>query len=60
MEPSFPGTQTMTDLNETHDPALTSWVQSANDDTLGFPVQNLPYCVFRRRGTQDAYGPGPI
>jgi fumarylacetoacetase len=58
MEPSFPGTQTMTDLNETHDPALTSWVQSANDDTLGFPVQNLPYCVFRRRGTQDAYRPG--
>jgi fumarylacetoacetase len=48
----------MNDLNETHDPTLRSWVLSANDDTLGFPVQNLPYCVFRRHGTQEAYRPG--
>jgi fumarylacetoacetase len=48
----------MIDLNETHDPALRSWVQTANDDALGFPVQNLPYCVFRRRGAQEAWGPG--
>jgi fumarylacetoacetase len=48
----------MSDLNETHDPALRGWLPSANDDTLGFPVQNLPYCVFRRAGSQDAWRPG--
>jgi fumarylacetoacetase len=48
----------MTETNETHDPALRSWLDSANDDTLGFPVQNLPYCVFRRRGAQGGYRAG--
>ncbi|MBO9356475.1 fumarylacetoacetase [Bordetella petrii] len=48
----------MTTLNETHDATLTSWVASANDDATGFPVQNLPYAVFRRRGSQQAYRPG--
>jgi fumarylacetoacetase len=34
-------------LNETHDPALRSWVASAH--TGGdFPIQNLPFAVFRR------------
>ena len=27
-----------------------SWVQSANDPTCGFPLQNLPYGVFRHQG----------
>ncbi len=36
----------MTDLNETHDPALASWVQSANAPG-DFPIQNLPFGVFR-------------
>jgi fumarylacetoacetase len=45
-------------LNETHDPALRSWVASANDDTLGFPVQNLPYASFRRRDAGQAFRPG--
>ncbi|WP_026639539.1 fumarylacetoacetase [Bordetella petrii] len=48
----------MTTLNETHDTALTSWVDSANDADSGFPVQNLPYAVFRRRGSQEAWRPG--
>ncbi|HYG45915.1 MAG TPA: fumarylacetoacetase [Bordetella sp.] len=48
----------MTKLNETHDATLTSWVASANDDATGFPVQNLPYAAFRRRGTQEAFRPG--
>ncbi|MBV7483652.1 fumarylacetoacetase [Bordetella sp. BOR01] len=48
----------MTTLNETHDATLTSWVASANDDATGFPVQNLPYAAFRRRGTQEAFRPG--
>ncbi len=33
-------------LNETHDPNLTSWVESANDPTTDFPLQNLPLGVF--------------
>lgn len=49
--------ETMTELNETHDPSLRSWVESANDEANGFPVQNLPYCVFRRAGAGD-FRPG--
>lgn len=36
-------------LNETHDPALTSWVASAQAPGNDFPIQNLPFAVFRRR-----------
>ena len=31
----------------THDPALTSWVESANDPAGDFPIQNLPFGRFR-------------
>ncbi len=34
-------------LDETHDPALRSWVESANEPATDFPVQNLPFGVFR-------------
>ena len=34
-------------LNHTHDPARLSWVASANDAATDFPLQNLPYGVFR-------------
>jgi fumarylacetoacetase len=37
-------------LDGTHDPALRSWVESANDPATDFPVQNLPFGVFRRDG----------
>jgi fumarylacetoacetase len=40
----------MTTLNETHDPARKSWVQSANQADCDFPIQNLPFGVFRRKG----------
>ena len=30
-----------------HDPALRSWIASANDPATDFPVQNLPFGVFR-------------
>jgi len=33
-------------LDETHDPAARSWVTSANDSP-DFPIQNLPFGVFR-------------
>jgi fumarylacetoacetase len=39
-------------VNQTHDPARTSWVTSAQGHT-DFPIQNLPFGIFRRRGTSD-------
>jgi len=36
-------------LDETHDPKTLSWVESANISGADFPIQNLPYGVFRRR-----------
>ncbi len=36
-------------IDETHDPALRSWVQSANDEGCDFPIQNLPLGVFQHR-----------
>jgi fumarylacetoacetase len=36
--------------NETHDPARKSWIASANAPDGDFPVQNLPFGVFRPRG----------
>ena len=35
-------------INETHDPALQSWVSSANEPSSDFPIQNLPFGRFRR------------
>jgi fumarylacetoacetase len=40
----------MTALNETHDPARRSWLASANAPGCDFPIQNLPFCVFRPSG----------
>jgi fumarylacetoacetase len=40
-------------LDETCDPRLRSWVESANREDSDFPIQNLPFGVFRRRGGQE-------
>ena len=40
----------MYEINETHDPNLKSWVESANDPDTDFPIQNLPFCVFNDPG----------
>ncbi|HWA36948.1 MAG TPA: fumarylacetoacetase, partial [Burkholderiales bacterium] len=40
-------------LNRTHDPELKSWVESANDPASDFPIQNLPFGVFRRKGSKE-------
>jgi fumarylacetoacetase len=40
-------------VNETHDPARRSWVDSAQGHP-DFPIQNLPFGVFRRAGTGTA------
>ncbi|HIF78782.1 MAG TPA: fumarylacetoacetase, partial [Sulfitobacter sp.] len=44
----------MAQLNETHDPGLESWVESANGDNADFPIQNLPFGVFSHPGTGKA------
>ena len=48
----------MPQLNETHDPRLMSWVASANDGHTDFPIQNLPFAIFRRRGSSQAWRGG--
>jgi fumarylacetoacetase len=45
-------------LDATHDPALGSWVDSANDPDSDFPLQNLPFGIFRRRGSTEALRAG--
>jgi len=37
----------------THDPALQSWLESANDPATDFPIQNLPFGRFRRADDMD-------
>ena len=37
----------MVQLNETHDPLRRSWVADANEAGCEFPIQNLPFGVFR-------------
>jgi fumarylacetoacetase len=39
-------------MDVTHDPNLTSWVESANRPESDFPIQNLPYASFRKRGEE--------
>jgi fumarylacetoacetase len=39
-------------MNQTHNPKLTSWVESANGHAE-FPIQNLPYGVFRRGQAEE-------
>lgn len=41
-------------LDETHDPTVTSWLTCANDANSDFLIQNLPLGVFRTRGTKAA------
>jgi len=41
-------------LDATHDPALTSWVPSAQAPGTDFPVQNLPFGRFRPAGSAAA------
>ena len=39
-------------MDATHDPDLRSWVESANLPDSDFPIQNLPYASFRKRGEE--------
>ncbi|HEX9565641.1 MAG TPA: fumarylacetoacetase [Gemmatimonadaceae bacterium] len=42
-------------INESHEPGLRSWVESAADPATDFPIQNLPVGVFRRRDAGEAW-----
>jgi len=42
----------------THDPALRSWVPSANVAGTDFPIQNLPLGRFRRKQSDEAWRVG--
>jgi fumarylacetoacetase len=41
-------------LDATHDPELKSWVESANEAGCEFPIQNLPFGIFKRKGKNEA------
>ena len=45
-------------LDETHDSKVQSWVESANLASSDFPIQNLPFGVFRRRDARAEAGVG--
>src|SRR5258708_22807295 len=53
--------QSVTDptlLNETHDPRARSWLASANAADCEFPIQNLPFAVFRRGDSTEEFRGG--
>ena len=41
-------------MDQTHNPALTSWVESANQPDCDFPIQNLPFGIFKRKGATES------
>ncbi len=45
-------------LDRTHDSAALSWVDSANSPDSDFPLQNLPYGLFRRAGHNESWRVG--
>ncbi|MBQ4838870.1 MULTISPECIES: fumarylacetoacetase [Pseudoalteromonas] len=48
----------MSFINETHDINLKSWVASANQAGTDFPIQNLPFASFRRKGSNEEFRGG--
>lgn len=48
----------MSAIDETHDPARRSWVASANLPGTDFPIQNLPFAVFRSADGRQRVGVG--
>ncbi len=48
----------MITVNQTHNPDLKSWVNSANLDGCDFPIQNLPFAVFRQKDTNEPFRGG--
>lgn len=48
----------MREIDHTHDASAASWVASANLPSSDFPIQNLPFAVFRRRDTSEQFRGG--
>ena len=48
----------MIKLNETHDASLTSWLPSANQPDSDFPIQNLPFAIFKRKNSTESFRGG--
>ena len=42
-------------INHTHNPALVSWLTSANSAECDFPIQNLPFAIFRRKHSSENF-----
>ena len=42
-------------LDVTHDARVRSWLDSANRNGCDFPIQNLPFAVFRRADSAEVY-----
>lgn len=45
-------------LDETHDAKARSWLPSANLNGGAFPIQNLPFGIFRRAGSSEPFRGG--
>jgi len=45
-------------VNQSHNPELKSWVTSANEAGTEFPIQNLPFGIFRRRDSEENFRGG--
>jgi fumarylacetoacetase len=45
------------EINETHDPNLKSWVESANSPDTDFPIQNLPFCMYFPASADEEFEP---
>lgn len=48
----------MLEINTTHDRLLKSWVVSANNVGTDFPIQNLPFAIFRESSGDKPYRGG--
>ncbi|EGG95451.1 Fumarylacetoacetase [gamma proteobacterium IMCC1989] len=48
----------MLTLNQTHNPNSKSWLASANQANSDFPIQNLPFSVFRRKNSHELFRAG--
>jgi len=45
-------------LDATHDPTVHSWLAAANESGCAFPIQNLPFGIFRRARSAEEFRGG--
>jgi fumarylacetoacetase len=49
---------TIPSMDMTHDPQARSWLPSANESGCAFPLQNLPFSVFRHKRSAEGFRGG--